>query len=122
MNFGKVISKFELMENSSGDPTVEILNGAIVWRTPRHSPQSEHSLNILNFDPNSMQLAQQTATINFEERILACQSVPNRNPQSAQDWLVLLTKTEAAVVELQQPHGLVTKATKQQEEIEEEVH
>ena len=86
------------MEHSSGEPSVEILNGALVWRTPRHSPQSEHSLNILNFDPSSMNLAQQTATINFEERILACKSVPL---PTQQDWLVLVTKQEVAVMELQ---------------------
>lgn len=64
-----------------------------------------------------MSLAQQATTINFEDKILACQSVPIEH-----DWLVLVSKQEVAVMELARSHQLALKASIAHEEIEEEVH
>ena len=84
---------------------LEVLNGAIVWRSLNGaSPQhTDHSLNILNFEASSMTMAQQAATINFEDKLLACKSVPN---QLQKDWLVLVSMQEVALMELCSPHGL----------------
>ena len=53
----------------------EVLNGAVVWL----SKTSHHSLNILGYESASMTLAQQASTVNFEEKLLACASVPHEH-------------------------------------------
>ena len=57
---------------------IEVLNNAVVWRSQKgESAQlQDHSLNILSFETNQMSLAPQAATVNFEDKILACKSVP----------------------------------------------
>lgn len=93
---------------------IEVLNEAVVWRSATAS--SAHRLNILGFEARSMTLAAQATTVNFEEKILACKSVP-----VAQDLLVLVNMQEVALMELSRQQ-LVQKASLAHEEIEEEVH
>ena len=64
-----------------------------------------------------MSLAPQATTVNFEDKILACKSVP-----SEFNWLILVSKQEVALMELVKPHGLTQKASISHDEIEEEVH
>ena len=63
-----------------------------------------------------MTLAKKTATIEFDEPILAYCSV------LINDWIILISKQQVAIMELKRNNEFILKAFKTQDEIEEEVH
>ena len=96
---------------------IEILNGAVVLQPKQNQAQGQSQLNVLNYEAEQMSLAPQATTLNFEDKLLACKSVPHQL-----DWLIVVSKTEVALVELLKPQGIAEKASLSHDEIEEEVH
>lgn len=70
--------------------SLDVLNGAVVWRA------KGQTLNFMSYEPASMTLAKQIATINFEQPILACKRVQ----KATSDWLILISKESVALMEL----------------------